>query len=121
MRTCAVVWPFFTSTILPLRMLRALSFMGPPECWRCVESVLAARLCAVEQLVELGPAQIDLIELAIKVACDVADMAGEPIGEQQSRHPLQPDQPVERGWGVDPAVGELRAEEHPAAPHGIDL
>src|SRR5581483_7807176 len=30
MRTCAVVVPFFTSTILPLSWLRALSFMGGP-------------------------------------------------------------------------------------------
>src|SRR5215510_9451655 len=32
MRTCAVVWPFFTSTILPLRMLRALSFTETSCC-----------------------------------------------------------------------------------------
>src|SRR5262249_51530959 len=33
MRTCAVVCPFFTSTILPLRMLRALSFTETSGDW----------------------------------------------------------------------------------------
>src|SRR5262245_30102314 len=100
-------------------MSRGLPFFtrrSPPEHVACAERVmeassrvgiaaqsetaLAAPLGAVEQLVEVGPVQIDLIKLAVKVAREVAEIAGESTGEQQSGHPLQPDQPVERGRGV---------------------
>src|ERR1700751_543253 len=37
-RTCAVVAPFFTSRILPLSLLRALSFMSDLAGWRRVKS-----------------------------------------------------------------------------------
>src|SRR5882757_10982519 len=35
MRTWAVVWPFLTSTMVPLRILRALSFIGLSCCIPC--------------------------------------------------------------------------------------
>ena len=68
--------------------------------------LLACLLGAFEQFVELIRAQIDLIELAIKVARDFAHRAGKPIGEEQARQPLHPDQPVEGRRRVDPAVRE---------------
>src|SRR6516162_1439043 len=124
MRTCAVVWPFFTSTILPLMMLRALSFMVHLLSADLVSNRATASLRfgfhSGQQRVEFGRAQIDLIELAIEVARYVADVANELARKQQTRHPLQPDPTVDRRWRVDPSIRKLRAYENAAAAHGID-
>src|SRR5215831_1914479 len=99
MRTCAVVCPFFTSTILPLRMLRALSFTETSCRLRCVgisvepRNVLASLLGSFEQLVEFRRAQIDLIKPAIEVVSDFAHIAGKSTGKQQPGQPLHPYQP----------------------------
>src|SRR5215469_4905923 len=85
------------------------------------EMILSSLLGTFEQRVEFDRAQIDLIKLVIKVARDLARVAGKSIWKQQPRQPLHPDQPVERRWRVDPAVGESRTEEHAAPPHRIDL
>src|SRR5262252_6916073 len=50
-RTCAVVAPFFTSRILPLSLLRALSFMSDLAGWRrdraawCAFHVILHTIC----------------------------------------------------------------------------
>src|SRR5262249_43551000 len=122
MRTCAVVWPFFTSTILPLMMLRALSFMLT-SCWRLGATpgaLLTFRSRAGEQCVEFGLAHIHLIEDAIEVARHIAEIAGKLAREKQPRQPFQADPPVERGRRVDPTVRKPRADENAAAAHGVD-
>src|SRR5262249_11817416 len=124
MRTCAVVWPFFTSTILPLMMLRALNFMRHLLLadWGLSRATasLPFGFRAGQQRVEFGPAHINLIELAVEVARRVADIALKLAWEHHARQPLQPDPPVDRRRCVDPAIGKLRADKDAAAAHGVD-
>ena len=69
------------------------------------------RLDNLQQPVEIGITELDLIEGRIEFFCDAADIIAEAAGEEQPRQPLQAEQAVRRGWDIDPSPRQARADK----------
>src|SRR5688572_15671707 len=92
--TCAVVAPLITSTILPLRTLRALILMPLlPFChWR-----------RCQQCVELRLAQVDVVEQFVEIACDDAKVFRKLRRIENGCEPAHADQAIDARRVVKPA------------------
>src|SRR5262245_13946972 len=100
MRTCAVVCPFSTSTIVPFSIFRAMSFISL--------SILPALPCSFEQGIKLRIRHIDLIEYLVEVARVIVNVAWKLVRKEQTG---KPPKPVWQAW----------TQENAAPLHSFDV